>query len=301
MSTDDVARPTSRLDQWLDEYAGGLLDRKRRLEATYHEKRARRADDRGDLKAAESYYDRARALRGRLGDRDAAVDLGMRHASVARENGNDGTARKHYQRVVELHAREENAAGALDALEPLLDLLDERGDDDELRRWWGHAMMILGKAELDEIAPERREALVDRYADRIHTEDSAGRLYGFALQRLLADESDRGAELLDAAWERREVVREQVGQFRVVLAAGVARVAHAELSDRDVDREATLDAVADHRERLSEAATALFERLHESETDADPETFVSGVDPEDEVELRTLEAELFGRFLAELD
>ncbi|WP_115864835.1 hypothetical protein [Halorussus litoreus] len=311
MSTDDVAGPTGRLDRWLDEYAAGLLERKRRLEASYYETRASRAERRSDLDAAQAYYDRARSLRGTLGDREAAIELGTKQAAVARANGDFGTAREQFQRVVELHARREDAAGALDALEPLLEILESQGDDDALRQWWGHAMMVLGKAEAGEIPQERRDALVDRYAEQIRSEDSAGRLYGFALDRLLTGEDDRGVALLDATWDRREVVREQVGAFRVVLAAGVARVAHAEAGDGevssngsmagDLDREATLDFVADHCERLSDAATALFERLPEGETDVDPAALRSDVDSDDEVELRDVEAEVFGRLLDDLD
>lgn len=300
MSTDDVAGEASRLDQLLDEYAAGLLDRKKRLETVYAEKRAARAESKGNLDAAEAYYDRARSLRGKLGDREASIDLGLQYAKVARENGNLDTAQTQFERVVELHARRKNAVGALDALEPLLELLEAEGKDDDLKQWWGHTMMVLGKAEPGEVPQERHEALVDQYAEQIRSEDSAGQLYGMALNRFLDGDEDRGAYLLDAAWERRTVVREAVGQFRLVLAAGVGRVAHAEVAGRDVDREETLDYVADHREKLSEAASALFERLYDGETDADPESFKTGVDPNDEVELRTLEADVFGRFLDDL-
>jgi hypothetical protein len=161
--------------------------------------------------------------------------------------------------------------------------------------------MILGKADPGEISNERRERLVRQYADQIYSEDSVGRLYGFALDRFLAGEDESGADLLEATWDRRDVVREQVGQFRVLLAAGVGLVAHAELAGEDVDREEILAFVADHREKLSAAAEALFEELHEGETDTDPADLESGVGPDDEVELREVEAEVFGRFLGELD
>lgn len=314
MSTEGIAGEPSRLDRWLDEYAGGLLERKHGLEATYARKRAERAENRGDLETAETYYDRARSLRGKLGDRGAAIDLGMAHARVASENGNVGTARKHYERVINLHARRENAKGALEALEPLLEILEAEGEDDDLEEWWGHTMMVIGKAEPGEISDERRDELVGQYAERIHTEDSVGRLYGFALQRFLEGDDETGADLLDATWDRKDVVREAIGQFRVLLAAGVARVAYSELNDREtdndhevdretdseLDREAVLSFVADHRERLSEAATALFERLHEGETDTDPADLRLDLDPEDPNELRDVESEVFGRFLEEL-
>ena len=300
MSTEGVAGESSRLDRWLDEYADGLLERKYRLEATYARKRAERAERRGDYATAESYYDRARSLTGKLGDREAAIELGMAHARTAHENGNVDAARKHYERVVNLHARRENATGALDALEPLLDILEAEGADDDLREWWGHTMMVIGKAEPGEIADERRDALIEQYAEQISTEDSAGRLYGFAVQRFLEGDEETGADLLDATWDRKEVVREATGQFRVVLGAGVARVAHAELAGREIDDEAVLTFVADHRDRLSEAATALFERLHEGETDTDPADLRLDLDPQDPNELREVESEVFGRFLEEL-
>ncbi|WP_137284713.1 hypothetical protein [Halorussus salinisoli] len=299
MST-KVPGNASRLDRLLGEHFDQLLPWKRRAEAFYYEKRAELAGE-SDYETVREYYDRAISARGRLGDREAAIDLGLRLAGLAHENGDLATARNHYERVVELHARRENASEALDALEPMLDILDAEGADDELSQWWGHALMILGKAEPGEVSNERRDELLRQYADQIHSEDSAGRLYGFALQRFLADEEEPGVDLLDATWERREVVREQVGQFRVVLAAGVGRVAHAEIADRDVDREETLELVADHREKLSDAATTLFEHLYEGETDADPEDLKTGVGPQNEAELRDVEAEVFGRFLAELD
>lgn len=310
MSTEGVAGEPSRLDRWLGEYAEGLLERKQRLEAVYAQKRAERAEARGDYEIAEPYYDRARSLRGKLGDREASIELGLDHARVAAENGNYGTAQKHYERVVNLHARRENATGALEALEPLLELLEAHGDDDDLQEWWGHTMMVLGKAEPGEIAKERRDELVRQYADEIRSEDSVGRLYGFAVQRFLEGEAETGADLLDATWDRKGDVREQTGQFRVLLAAGVGRVAYAELNDEtdadadgetDLDREAVLSFVADHRERLSDPATALFERLHEGETDADPAEFRLDLDPQDPNELRDVESEVFGRFLEELE
>ncbi|MFC7082371.1 tetratricopeptide repeat protein [Halorussus caseinilyticus] len=301
MSTKEAPGSGSRLDEWLGENFDQLLPWKRRAEAFYYEKRAQSAENSGDYETAVEYYDRAVSVRGRLGEREKSVDLGLRLARAARQSGDLGTARKHYERVVELHARQEDANGALDALEPLLDILQEDGNDAEIAQWWGHALMILGKAEPGEVSEKRRNDLIQRYADEIHSEDSAGRLYGFALNRLLADEDESGAELLDATWERRDVVREQVGQFRVVLAAGVGRVAHAEIAGRDVDREETLAFVADHRQRLSDAATALFEYLYDGETDTDPDDLRSGIGPQNEAELRDVEAEVFGRFLAELD
>jgi hypothetical protein len=305
MSMEGVAGEPSRLDRWLDEYAEGLLERKYRLEATYARKRAERAESRDDFETAETYYDRARSLRGKLGDREAAIELGLAHARTAYENDNVGTAQKHYERVVNLHARRENAKGALDALEPLLELLEAEGKDDDLREWWGHTMMVLGKAEPGEISVERRDALIDQYAEQIQTEDSVGRLYGFAAQRFLEGDEETGADLLDATWDRKDVVREAVGPFRVLLAAGVGLVAYAELNDPEdgelADREAVLSFVADHRDRLSEAATALFERLYEGETDADPADLRRDLDPQDPNELREVESEVFGRFLEELE
>jgi tetratricopeptide (TPR) repeat protein len=308
MSAEGVAGEPSRLEQWLDEYAEGLLERKYRLEAIYASKRAERAENRGDFETAEQYYDRARSLNGKLGDREAAIELGTAHARTAYENGNVGTTRKHYERAINLHARRENAKGALDALEPLLEILEAEGENDDLQEWWGHAMMVLGKAEPGEIADDRRDALVDRYAEQIRTEDSAGRLYGFAVQRFLEGDEETGADLLAATWDRKEVVREAVGQFRVLLAAGVGLVAYSELADRedgapadrDIDREAVLSVVADDRERLSEAATALFEYLHEGETHVDPADLRRDLDPQDPNELRDVESEVFGRFLEEL-
>jgi tetratricopeptide (TPR) repeat protein len=301
MGTSESIGNTSRLDQWLGKYLDQLLPWKRRAETVYCEKRARRAEKRENYQTAQDYYDQAVTIRGRLGDSEGAIELGLRLAEVARENGDLAAARNHYERVVDIHARRENAKGALDALEPMLNILETQGKDDELAQWWGHALMILGKAEPGEVANERRNRLIQQYAEQIHSEDSAGRLYGFALNRLLADGEDGGADLLDATWERRDVVREQVGPFRVVLAAGVGRVAHAELTGRDVDREESLAFVADHHAKLSEAATALFERLSEGETDTDTEDLRSGVGPDDEVELREVEAEVFGRFLEELE
>lgn len=301
MSTQGVAGQQSRIDRLLGKYADGLLERKKRLEAVYFAKRAGRAERSGNLDAAETFYGDARTIRGRLGDREESIDLGLKHATVAHENGNLATASKQFQRVVELHARRENAKGALDALEPMLDILETQGRDDDLREWWGHAMMVIGKAEPGEISDERRASLIDQYAAQMETEDSGGRIYGFALDRFLADNDEGGADLLQATWDRREVTREAVSQFRVVLAAGVGLVAYAELSDRDVDREEILDYVADHRERLSEAATALFEHLSEGETDTDAEDLRTGAEAGEERELREVEAEVFGRFLGELE
>ena len=300
MSTSDIVGKMKQFDRWLGARLDGLFVRKQRLDAVYAEKRAERAESRGDLETAEEYYDRARSLRGKLGDRDAAIDLGMRHARTARENGNLGVARKQYERVVELHARQANAPGALDAVEPLLEIAEEQGDDDAISEWWGNALMILGNAEPGEIAQERRDEFIDGYAEQIYTEDSVGRLYGFALQRFLEGNEETGADLLDAAWDRKDVVREAVAQFPVLLAAGVGRVAYAELDDRDVDREEALSFVADHREKLTDVATALFDRLHEGETDADPEAFRMDLDPEDPNELADVESEVYGRFLEEL-
>ncbi|WP_128476523.1 tetratricopeptide repeat protein [Halorussus pelagicus] len=298
MSTQEIPRAGSRLDEWLAANFAQLLPWKRRAEAFYHEKRAEFAGE--DYETAREHYDAAIGVWGRLGDTKRAVDLGLRLADLADRNRDYATAREHYERVVELHARRENARKALDALEPMLDVLDEQGADDELAQWWGHALMILGEADPGELSTARRDELIERYADRIRTEDSAGRLYGIALTRLLAGEDEIGADLLDATWERADVVREQVGQFRVVLAAGVGRVAYADLTDRDADREATLDFVGDHREKLSEPATALFERLSEGETDATPGDLKTGVEPDDEAELRDVESEVFGRFLERL-
>ncbi|WP_135853736.1 hypothetical protein [Halorussus salinus] len=296
MSAPQAPGTGSRLDRWLESNLSELLPWKHRAEAVYHEKRAESARG-SDYETARDHYEEAVSLRGRLGDSERAMALGTELATLARERGDDATALDHYERVVELRARREDARGALDALEPMLDLLEARGSDDELAERWGHALMILGKAEPGEIADQRRDELIRRYADQIHSEDSAGRLYGFALTRLLAGEEDEGAALLDATWERRDVVREQVGQFLVVLAAGVGRVAHADLTDR----EETLDFVADHREKLSDPARALFDRLYEGETDVDPDELKTGVEPNDGAELRAVEAEVFGDLLERLD
>lgn len=300
MSTSDIVGKLKQFDRWLGEQLDGLFVLKQQFDAVYAEKRAERAEGRGDLEAAEEYYDRARSLRGKLGDREASIDLGTRQARIARENGNIDVARKHYERVVELHARRENATGALAAVEPLLEIAEEQGDDDAISEWWGNALMILGKAEAGEVATERRDELVDQYAEQIYTEDSAGRLYGFGLQRFLEENEEGGADLLDAVWDRKDVVREPTAQFKILLAAGVGRVAYAELDDHEVDREEVLSFVADHREKLTEVATALFDQLHEGETDADPEEFRLDLDPEDENELADVESEIYGRFLEEL-
>lgn len=301
MSTKEAPGTDSRLDRWLAEYFDQLLPWKRRAQAYYYEKRAESAEANEDYETAQTYYDKAVSASGKLGDREATVELGLKLAEVARENDDLGTASKHYERVVDLHARRKNAEEALDALEPLLDVLEEAGADDELVNRWNHALMILGKAEPGEISDERRKRLIDRYAEQVHDEESAGHLYGFGLERILAGDEESGADLLDATWERRDVVREQVGQFLVVLAAGVGRVAYAELSDREVDREEVLAFVADHRDRLSDAATALFDYLYEGETDVAPEDLRTGVEAGDEEELRDVEAEVFGQFLERLD
>jgi len=301
MGTKDVSGNASRLDRWLGEYLDQLLPWKRRAEAVYYEKRAESAENSRDYGTAQQYYDRAVSVRGRLGDTERSVELGVRLAEVARKNDDPEMAKHHYERVVELHARRENAKGALDALEPMLDILDAEQQDDELAQWWGHALMILGKADPGEISNERRERLIQQYADQIYNEDSVGRLYGFALNRFLADEDESGADLLEATWDRKDVVREQVGQFRLLLAAGVGLVAHAEIAGEDVDREGILEFVADHRGKLSAAAEALFEQLHEGGTDTDPADLKSGVGPDDEVELREIEAQVFGEFFEALD
>lgn len=300
MSASSTPRNSSRIDRLLEEYTDGILEKKQRLEATYYEKRAERAENRGNLDVAETYYDEARSLRGRLGDREKSIDLGMRHATVARENGNTDAARNQFERVVELHARRENATGALEAVEPLLEIAEEEGNDDALSEWWGHTMMIIGKAEPGEIPDERRDELITQYAEQIHTEDSAGRLYGFGLERFLDGNEETGIDLLDATWERKDVVRESVAQFRIVLAAGVGRVAYSDLNDGDVDRDEVLSLVAEHRDRLSDAAEALFECLYEGETDADLAGFQVDLDSEEPNELRDIEKAVFGQFLQDL-
>ena len=300
MGTSDIAGKARRFDRWLGAQLDELLRRKYRLQTIYCEKRAERAHARGDLSTAAEYYERATTLRGRLGDREASVELGTELGAVARTRGDLDAAREQFERVAELHSRRENAAGALDAIEQVVEIAVQQGDDDALSEWWGNALMILGRAEPGEIDEARREELLLGYADQVHSEDSVTRIYGFALEKFVAGDEETGERLLDAAWERREVVREQVDVFRLVLAAGVARVAHAELTGREIDREADLDFVADHREKLSEAATALFERLSDGETDADPATFRADVAPDEPAELRTLEGEVLGRFLEEL-
>jgi tetratricopeptide (TPR) repeat protein len=301
MGTNEISGNTSRVDRWLGENLSQLLPLKRRAETTYCEKRARSAEESGNSETAQEFYERAVSLRGKLGDSEAAIELGLRLAEVARENGDLNTARNQYERVVDIYARRENATGALDALEPMLDILETQGNDDDLSQWWGHALMILGKAESGEIAEERRTRLIKQYADQIYSEDSAGRIYGFALDRFLADEDEGGMDLLGSTWERRDVVREQVGPFRVVLAAGVGRVAHAEITGQDVDREEILEFVAEYRPKLSTAATALFDQLYEGETDTDPEDLKSGIGLDNKAELREIEAEVFGRFLEQVE
>lgn len=302
MGTSDIAGTARRIDRWLGAQLDKVLLRKYRLETVYCEKRAERARARGDLSTAADYYERAVTLRGRLGDREATTELGMELGEVARKAGDLDTARKQFERVAELHSRRKNAPEALAAIERRIEIANERGDDDALSEWWGNALMVLGNAEPGEVDEGRREELVLDYADQIYSEDSAGRLYGFALEKFATGDEEVAERLLDATWERREVVRPEVGVFRLVLAAGVARVARAELSGREVDREAALDFVADHREQLSDAATALFERLSEGETDADPEDLRvdEDVDFADPPDLRTLEADVFGRWLADL-
>ncbi|WP_132057952.1 hypothetical protein [Halorussus amylolyticus] len=300
MGTSDIAGKARRFDRWLGAQYDRLLHRKHRVEAAYCERRAERARARGDLGAAADYYERASGLRGRLGDHEASAELGMELGAVARETGDLDAARREFERVAELHSRRRNAPEALDAMEAVVEVADEQADDDGLAEWWGNVMMVLGQAEASDIDDARRDELVAAYADRIHSEDSAGRLYGFALDALADGDDETGERLLDATWERREVVREEVDVFRVVLAAGVGRVAHAETAGRDIDRDATLDFVADHREKLSEAATALFARLRDGATDTDPETLRADFDPDEPADLRTLEGEVFGRFLEEL-
>ncbi|PSP56088.1 hypothetical protein BRC82_02835 [Halobacteriales archaeon QS_1_67_19] len=312
MSTSDIRGKLRRFDRWLGARVDWLFEAKLRLDAIYCRKRAERAEAAGDAQAAENYYDRARSLRGKLGDRERNVDLAMKHAALARRNGNRGIARKQYERVVELCARRNEGAAALEAIEPLIGMADERGDDEELATWWKHALTALGKAEPGEISERRRRELVDRYAEQVHTEGSVGQLYGFALDRLAdatapegdrawaSDEAAAGTDLLDATWERRDAVRESVAQFRVLLAAGLARVAYADLTDRAVDREEALSLAAEHREKLSEPATALYERLADGETDADREALRVDLDREVPPELREVESEVFARFIADL-
>ncbi|USZ67317.1 hypothetical protein NGM10_11310 [Halorussus salilacus] len=302
MGTSDITGTARRLDRWLGAQLDRVLLRKYRLEAMYREKRAERARARGDLSTAADHYERAVTLRGRLGDRETVTELGTELGELARKTGDLATAREQFERVAELHSRRENASEALAAIEQRIDIANREGEDDALSEWWANALVVLGKAEPGEIDEERRDELVLDYADQIYSEDSAARLYGFALEKLVTGDEAVGETLLDATWERREVVRPEVGVFRVVLAAGVGRVARAELSGEDTDREETLDFVADHREKLSAAATALFERLSEGETDADPEDLRADeeFDRADPPDLRTLEAEVFGRLLEEL-
>lgn len=300
MGTSDIVGKARRFDGWLGAQFDKLLRRKYRLETVYHEQRAERARASGDLSTAAEYYERAITLRGRLGDREASVELGTKLGAAARKRGDLDAAREQFERVAELHSRRENAVEALDAIEQIVEIAGQQGDDDALSEWWGNALVVLGHAESGEIDEARREELLLDYADQIYSEDSVTRIYGFALEKFLAEDEATGERLLDAAWERREVVREQVDVFRLVLAAGVGRVAHAEISGRETDREADLEFVAGHREKLSDPATALFERLYDGETDADPETFRADLDPDEPAELRTIEGEVFGRFLEAL-
>ena len=287
---------TGRFDAYLDE----LRERKTRIAAFYLEKRGDYAYARGTLDGAIDYYDSAMKLHGRLGNRDASMAVGERLANAARENGELDRAHAQFERLAQLNARQSNAVAALSAMEELVDIAERRNDGDALEEWWGKALTALGRADPDEIDPERRDRLVTGYADAVHTADSAARLYGFALEKLVAAETSDGTGLLEATWERRDAVPRRSDVYRLVLAAGVGLVARAELTGRDVDREAILDAVESDRERLSERAAALLDLLQDGETDADPSALRSDVNPDESVDLRTLEGEAFGRLLKEL-
>lgn len=299
MGATDVSGDESRRSRF-GAYFDELRKRKARIAAFYRKKRGDYAYARGNLDDAIDYYDGAVKLYGRLGNRNASMVVGERLANVARENGDLGQAREQFERLAQLNARQSNAVAALSAMEEILDVAERQNDDDAVEEWWGKALTALGRADSGEIDSDRHDRLVNGYADAVHTPDSATRLYGFALEKLVAVETSRGVALLEATWERRDVVPRRSDVYRLVLAAGVGLVAHAELTGRDVDRETILDTVEADRERLSERAVALFDLLRDGETDADPSAFRSDVDLDDPTDLRTLEGEAFGRLLQEL-
>lgn len=281
------------------EYREEFTERKRQLEAYYCEKRADRAAARGEFGTAADYLDRALSLRGKLGDRDASIRLGERLVVAARENGELARARTQLERLADLHARSAKAPEALAVMEEIISIAERQGDDDGLEEWWGNALMALGQAEPGEISDERRDELVSQYAEKIHTQDSASRLYGFALQKLVTGEEEMGLELLEATWERRDVVETNVDVYGLVLAAGVILAGYDELSDADVsvDADDLLDSLEDDRESMSERVEALFEKLHKGETDADPADFRPDVEAGEPKDLRMLEGEVVADLL----
>ena len=287
--------------QRLEPFLAGFSDGKKRLEAYYCEKRADRALSRGEYGAAADYYDRALSLRGQLADREAAIALGERLVVAARENGELGRASKQLQRLADLHARDANAPAALAVMEEILAIADRQGDDDALEEWWGNALMALGRAEPGEISEERRDELIAQYADQVYTADSASRLYGFALQKLVTGDEETGLDLLAATWERRDVVPARAEVYSLVLAAGVILAGYARREDAAAtaseDADDLLNSVEPDREALSERADALFESLREGETDADPDDFRADVAADEPQDLRTLEGAVVARLL----
>lgn len=282
--------------QRFDAYRDEFRERKQQLEAYYCEKRADRAAARGEFGTAADYYDRALSLRGTLGDREASIALGERLVVTARENGELGRARKHLQRLADLHARDANAPAALAVMEEIISIAERQGDDDALQEWWGNALMALGRAEPDEISEEKRDELVSQYADQIHTQDSASRLYGFALQKLTTGDEEMGLDLLEATWQRRDVVHTHADVYALVLGAGVILAGYASETDYEVDDD-LLDSVEEDRESLSERTDALFEYLREGETDADPADFRPEVEDGEPKDLRGLEGEVVADLL----
>lgn len=92
---------------------------------------------------------------------------------------------------------------------------------------------------------------------------------------------DDAYTVLKRAWTLHDEADPDSDAYLDALATGVGVVAHLDLGfDDDIDQEVIPEVVAQHRERLSRPAEALFEQVTEGATDAEPEELTGGIDPE---------------------
>lgn len=287
-------------------YYEGLRTYKRiklRVKSWDAERRGRLARRRGDDVAARRYLKRAMKYRRMLHDPEPALSNLLVLAAIERERGLLDDAAEHLEEARQVCQEIDPTPELLAAVVDLREGYEERGDEEAVIEWTFAEIFLARVADPDWAAtrPERHR----RYLELVDGPGNATEVYDLGLRNVLVGDPDLAAECLEAVWNLEEEVPEGGQLYGVILAAGIARLALAEIGEvalADDERESIRDAVAENRRRLSNAAAALFDVLAGDEPDVDPGEFDAGVEPTSiRASLRDLEGTAFARLIVELE
>ncbi|WP_435155084.1 hypothetical protein [Haladaptatus sp. DFWS20] len=214
----------------------------------------------------------------------------QRAGDLAAKREDWGIAAQHYEQAVNVLDRHENTVRFLWAMNKVVNARSAQGEGEAAMRWCDRALATIAEQSFPNEEKARAHFRI-RLADVSDVDGGTPRTYDRALRSVIEADEATAHYLLRHVWRRYDAVDESSPLHRVILAADVCYVAHGRVIDDEArDCEAILDTIEPEKERLTDAATALFEQLTDEETDIETDELTTDVDTtERKTSLGTLE------------